>query len=78
MAGKPQPIIIDPSDFIPFMAARMGALGINVAELAQELGISRAATYALLSGEMKPSEKILTKVGLKIVYLAVPPVRGKK
>ncbi len=78
MAGKPRPIIIEPSDFSAYFAATMGALGLNVAQFAAHLGISRAAVYALMSGELQPSEKILKKCGLEVVYRFVMiPEKGK-
>jgi len=78
MAGKPRPIIIERNEFSAVMAARMGALNLSVAQFAQQLGISRAAVYALMSGALPPSEKILKKVGLEVVYRVVMPEKAKK
>jgi hypothetical protein len=69
MAGKPRPLIIEAQDFRVFLAARMGALRLSVAELAQELGITPTGTYALLTGDLEPSAEVLRKVGLRQAYV---------
>jgi hypothetical protein len=69
MAGKPRPLIIEVEDFRVFLMARMGTLGLTVAGMADKLGISTAATYALLSGEETPSDEIARKVGLRPAYI---------
>ena len=69
MAGKPRPLIIEVADFRVYLMARMGALGLTVAQLAEKLEISPAATYALLSGDETPNDEIVRKVGLRPVYV---------
>ena len=68
MARKPNPIIIEPEKFSDYLIGVQGGLGLNIAGLAKKLGISRAATYQLINGEIGPSEKTLEKLGLEIVY----------
>lgn len=86
MANKKQPLIIEPKDFRVFLAARMAALGLKVADMAGVLGVSQATVYQLLSGTIAPSEEVLKRAGLRTVYVMdvdaeveppAKPVRGK-
>lgn len=80
MAGKPRQIIIEPSEFRIYLASRMMVQKQSVAELAESLGISGAAAYQLLAGDLGPNEDVLRQVGLRIAYVAdeLPGGEGPK
>jgi hypothetical protein len=69
VAGKPKPVIIEAKNFPTFLAGRMAGLKLKAADLAEELEISPAAVYTLLTGELPPNDKILEKLGLRPVFI---------
>jgi transcriptional regulator with XRE-family HTH domain len=87
MGAKPRPLIVEVADFHVYLKARLYALGLTVPELAQQIGITTAAVYALMNEELQPSDEVLSKVGLRTAYVAdekgseeaaKPAGRGKK
>lgn len=69
VAGKARPVFIDSKDFGVFLAARMGALGLSTAALAEQLGVTPAAIYAMLSGNLVPGDKVAEKLGLRRAFV---------
>lgn len=67
--AKPKPIIIETKDFPIFLATRMGTLRIKVADLAEELGVTAAAVYAMLAGDLIPGDAIIRKLGLRPAFI---------
>lgn len=65
---KREPVIVEPSEFRLYLYMEMKSLGMTVQGFAKHLGVSHQAAYALLDGKLRPSEKILEKVGLEIVF----------
>jgi transcriptional regulator with XRE-family HTH domain len=69
MAGKPRPLIIKRDEFRIYLMATMGSRGFTVEEFAEKLGVTGTTVYALLSGDLAPSDEIIEKIGLESVYI---------
>ncbi|KAA6459610.1 helix-turn-helix transcriptional regulator [Acidobacteria bacterium AB60] len=74
MSRTPNPIIVKQGGVPDYLKGVRWALNLSVDGLAKKLGISRAGTYKILSGEVEPSAKILARVGLEKVYIQSEPV----
>jgi len=69
-------MIVDPKNFADFLKGRM--MGDSVAEFSAKTGINQQLLYMLVQGKREPSEAVLKKVGLEIVYQEIPRQSGAR
>jgi predicted transcriptional regulator len=75
MQKKRQLMIIEPENFADFLKGVM--MGDTVAEFSARTGINQNLLYMMVQGKREPSEAVLDKVGLEIVYREKPRPAGK-
>lgn len=64
--------VLEPEKLLAWIAWRIG--NRSVTDFADEVGIDRQSLYDLLKGrKRKPSDSMLQKLGLRIVYEIVKP-----
>lgn len=78
MAPKPQPLILELSDFRVYLFAQMRIRGLSPQDFADELGVDLSSFYKLLSGEGTPTPELVDKVGLRLVYAMKDPAPKKE
>jgi hypothetical protein len=70
MAGKPRPLILEKKDFYVYLMARLHAsFGGSVEALGEHLGVTASRVYAMLSDVEGPTDEMLKRLGLRLVYV---------
>jgi transcriptional regulator with XRE-family HTH domain len=73
---KKKASVIQPENVGLHILSKIKQSGLSSAAYAKAIGITRQALSQVVTGERQPSESILAKLNLKMVYVEVDPAES--